>query len=209
MISLSLAGLTNEFFWISSLFTAIRRGRPTKYSYISRSSKSFTTQYDLIAVLTQLERSIRPPLTTFSASSSSNPVLQGPPSFYHQICSVFMSTLEWARRVPMFVNLDVCEQYTVLRSRWSEMLMISAAQYKLQVETISMAYEIEANPALCNERKMQLNRSLRNFRESIWKLRNLEEAEYACLKTILLFSPGKPLFFSHKIFLSWTGEFSY
>lgn len=113
-----------------------------------------------------------------------------------------MSTLEWARRVPMFVNLDVCEQYTVLRSRWSEMLMISAAQYKLQVETISMAYEIEANPALCNERKMQLNRSLRNFRESIWKLRNLEEAEYACLKTILLFSPGKPLFFSHKIFLS-------
>lgn len=91
----------------------------------------------------------------------------------------------------MFNNLDVCEQYMVLRSRWCEMLVVSAAQYKLHIEGIPIAFEVDANPAFCNERKMQLKRSLRNFQECIWKLRGLEEAEYACLRTILLFSPGK------------------
>jgi len=80
------------------------------------------------------------------------------------------------------------------------MLAVGAAQYKLHIEGIPIAFEVDANPAFCNERKMQLKRSLRNFQECIWKLRGLEEAEYACLRTILLFSPGKVfsvLLFSH------------
>ncbi|XP_001636010.2 COUP transcription factor 1 [Nematostella vectensis] len=163
---------------------AIRRGRPTKYSYISRSSKSFTPQYDLISVLTQLERSIRPPVPYPSSGLQSSPV-----SMYHRVCSILVSTLDWSRRVPMFANLDVCEQYSVLRSRWCEMLIVSAAQYEVHIDGIPLAYEVEMNPGFCNEKQIQLKRSLRNFQESVWRLRGLEEAEYACLKTIILFSP--------------------
>ncbi|XP_020631389.1 nuclear receptor subfamily 2 group F member 5-like [Orbicella faveolata] len=161
---------------------AIRRGRPTKYSYLSRSSKSFTSQYDLITLLTQLERSARASITDALSSTT----LKSSPC--HKVWTLFSATLEWAKQVPMFSNLDICEKYAMLRCCWSDLFILVAAQYDLQIDSVALAYEIETCAGMCNERKLRLKQTLANFHECLLRLRGLEEAEYACLKVMVLFS---------------------
>lgn len=170
---------------ISVFISAIRRGRPTKYSYLSRSSKSFTSQYDLITLLTQLERSTRASIT----AAPSSPTLESSPC--HKVWTLFSAALVWAKHVPMFSNLDICEKYAMLRCCWSDLFILIAAQYDLQIDSVALAYEIETCAGMCNERKLRLKQTLANFHECLLRLRGLEEAEYACLKVMVLFSSGE------------------
>ena len=170
---------------MSSFVSAIRRGRPTKYSYLSRSSKSFTSQYDLITLLTQLERSARASIT----AAPSSPSMESSPC--HKVWTLFSAALKWAKHVPMFSNLDICEQYAMLRCSWSDLFILIAAQYDLQIDSVALAYEIETCVGMCNERKLRLKQTLANFHECLLRLRGLEEAEYACLKVMVLFSSGE------------------
>ena len=90
----------------------------------------------------------------------------------------------------MFANLDICEQYAMLRCSWSDLFILMAAQYDLQIDSVALAYEIETCTSMCNERKLRLKQTLANFHECLLRLRGLEEAEYACLKVMVLFSSG-------------------
>lgn len=164
--------------------SAIRRGRPTKYSYLSRSSKSFTSQYDLITLLTQLERGSRASIT----AAPSSPTLESTPC--HKIWTLFSAALKWTKHVPMFSNLDICEQYAMLRCCWGDLFILVAAQYDLQIDSVALSYEIETCAGMCNERKLRLKQTLASFHECLLRLRGLEEAEYACLKVMVLFSSG-------------------
>lgn len=172
---------TQYFLFIS----AIRRGRPTKYSYLSRSSKSFTSQYDLITLLTQLERSTRAAIT----AAPNSPNMKSSPS--HKVWTLFTAALKWVQHVPMFANLDICEQYSMLRCCWSDLFILIAAQYDLQIDSVALAYEIDTCTGMCNERKLRLKQTLANFHECLLRLRGLEEAEYACLRVMVLFSSGE------------------
>ena len=109
----------------------------------------------------------------------------------HKIWSLFTAALEWAKHVPMFANLDICEQYAMLRCCWSDLFILIAAQYDLQIDSVALAYEIETCTSMCNERKLRLKQTLANFHECMLRLRGLEEAEYACLKVMVLFSSGE------------------
>ena len=91
----------------------------------------------------------------------------------------------------MFANLDICEQYAMLRCCWSDLFILIAAQYDLQIDSVALAYEIETCTSMCNERKLRLKQTLANFHECMLRLRGLEEAEYACLKVMVLFSSGE------------------
>lgn len=91
----------------------------------------------------------------------------------------------------MFSNLDICEQYAMLRCCWSDLFILVAAQYDLQIDSVALAYEIETCAGMCNERKLRLKQTLANFHECLLRLRGLEEAEYACLKVMVLFSSGE------------------
>ena len=91
----------------------------------------------------------------------------------------------------MYANLDICEQYAMLRCSWSDLFILIAAQYDLQIDSVTLAYEIETCAGMCNERKLRLKQTLANFNECMLRLRGLEEAEYACLKVMVLFSSGE------------------
>ena len=91
----------------------------------------------------------------------------------------------------MFSNLDICEKYAMLRCCWSDLFILIAAQYDLQIDSVALAYEIETCAGMCNERKLRLKQTLANFHECLLRLRGLEEAEYACLKVMVLFSSGE------------------
>lgn len=91
----------------------------------------------------------------------------------------------------MFANLDICEQYAMLRCCWNDLFILIAAQYDLQIDSVALAYEIETCTSMWNERKLRLKQTLANFHEYMLRLRGLEEAEYACLKVMVLFSSGE------------------
>ena len=78
----------------------------------------------------------------------------------------------------------------MLRCCWSDLFIITAAQYDLQVDSVALAYEIETCGGMCNERKLRLKQSLASLTECMLRLRGLEEAEYACLKVVVLLSSG-------------------
>ena len=109
----------------------------------------------------------------------------------HKVWTLFTAALKWVQHVPMFANLDICEQYSMLRCCWSDLFILIAAQYDLQIDSVALAYEIDTCTGMCNERKLRLKQTLANFHECLLRLRGLEEAEYACLRVMVLFSSGE------------------
>lgn len=109
----------------------------------------------------------------------------------HKVWTLFTAALKWVRHVPMFANLDICEQYSMLRCCWSDLFILIAAQYDLQIDSVALAYEIDTCTGMCNERILRLKQTLANFHECLLRLRGLEEAEYACLRVMVLFSSGE------------------
>lgn len=114
---------------------------------------------------------------------------------------LLVSIAEWAKNIPFFSEFTLPDQSILLRSCWSELFILNAAQHcspfhMAQPLTISALTPPSSTDllAVTNNGPMAFDsvEHLRLFEEQVEKLKNLhiDSAEFCCLKAIILFNPG-------------------
>lgn len=58
---------------------------------------------------------------------------QGPESIYESAAKLLFLTVKWARSIPSFLQLSFNDQSILLEDSWSELFVLSAAQWTLPV----------------------------------------------------------------------------
>ncbi|XP_061819592.1 COUP transcription factor 2-like [Nerophis lumbriciformis] len=104
---------------------------------------------------------------------------------------MLFSAVEWARHIPFFPDLQVCDQVALLRLTWSELFVLNAAQCAMPVHVAPLlaAAGLHASP-MSAERVVAFVDHIRVFQEQVEKLKvlHVDSAEYSCIKAIALFT---------------------
>ncbi|XP_061877053.1 COUP transcription factor 2-like isoform X2 [Entelurus aequoreus] len=104
---------------------------------------------------------------------------------------MLFSAVEWARHIPFFPHLQVCDQVALLRLTWSELFVLNAAQCAMPVHVAPLlaAAGLHASP-MSAERVVAFVDHIRVFQEQVEKLKvlHVDSAEYSCIKAIALFT---------------------
>ena len=107
---------------------------------------------------------------------------------------LMFSSVEWARNIPGFPELQVTDQVALLRLVWSELFVLNAAQCNmpLHVAPLLAAAGLHAAP-MAADRVVAFMDHIRIFQEQVEKLKALhvDAAEFSCMKAIVLFTTGK------------------
>lgn len=131
---------------------------------------------------------------------------------------LLFSTVEWARNIPFFPELPSADQVALLRTSWSELFVLNAAQCAMPLPAAPLLAAAGLHAAastacggigstgivaggapgsgggpvaIAPERVVAFMDNVRVFQDQIEKLRALrvDAAEYSCLKAIALFTP--------------------
>lgn len=100
---------------------------------------------------------------------------------------LLFSAVEWAKNIPFFPDLQLCDQVTLLRFGWSELFLLNASQSAVPIHASPLLTATSGSgplPVLVDQ--------IRVFQDQVEKLRTMrvDSAEYSCLKAIVLFSSG-------------------
>ncbi|OXB64326.1 UNVERIFIED_CONTAM: hypothetical protein H355_013626 [Colinus virginianus] len=105
---------------------------------------------------------------------------------------LLFSAIEWAKGIPFFPDLQLSDQVALLRSGWSELFVLNAAQCSMPLHAAPLlaAAGLHAAP-MGAERVVAFMEHVRGLQEQVERLKALrvDAAEYACLKAAALFSP--------------------
>ncbi|KAA0186360.1 Tailless [Hyalella azteca] len=117
------------------------------------------------------------------SAESSAPCSVMQENVYETAAKLLFFGVKWARSIPSFTQLSLKDQALLLEESWSAMFLIGAAQSGLPVqEALQLAGE-DARGA--REYRLLLE---------VWqrfKLLQVDPTEYACLRAIVLFRPGR------------------
>ncbi|XP_037085000.1 photoreceptor-specific nuclear receptor-like [Pollicipes pollicipes] len=94
--------------------------------------------------------------------------------------------VRWAHTIPSFIQMSRLEQSALLEASWSELFVISAAQWPLVIDSPSEL------AAACGPRlQPELERQLAGLIDIIQRFADLkvDHTEYACLRALVLFKP--------------------
>lgn len=129
-------------------------------------------------------------------SSDRSPMVYQPPpeSVYESAVQLLYMSVTWARNIPTFLDLPFRDQAILLEEGWSELFVLSAAQFSLPVDMgplLSAAgLQVDKAPTDKIVAGMADIRLLQNV-VARFKRVQIDSTEYACLKAIVLFKPGK------------------
>lgn len=108
---------------------------------------------------------------------------------------LLFSVVEWARSVPCFPDLQVSDQVSLLRTNWSELFILNAAQSCMPLHVAPLLAAAAAGGGLhagplAADRVVAYMDHIRVFQEQVEKLKALrvDSAEYSCLKAVVLFN---------------------
>merc|ERR1712004_78620 len=108
---------------------------------------------------------------------------------------LLFSAVEWTKNIPGFPELQVNDQVALLRLVWSELFVLNAAQCNmpLNVAPLLVAAGLHGSP-MAADRVVSFMDHIRIFQEQVEKLKSLQvdNAEYTCMKAIVLFSTDAP-----------------
>ncbi|XP_043498754.1 protein dissatisfaction-like [Polistes fuscatus] len=124
---------------------------------------------------------ISPVSTEYTMSSFS---LLPTENVYEFAAKLLFFAVRWARSIHSFLQLPYHDQTILLEESWSELFVLTAAQWNFPVEESNLV------PAdLSTERREILVDEARRLRELLAKcsLLRVDHSEYACLKAIVLF----------------------
>ena len=107
---------------------------------------------------------------------------------------LLFSAVEWTKNIPGFPELPVSDQVALLRLSWSELFVLNASQCNmpLHLAPLLAAAGLHAAP-MAADKMLAFMDHIRIFQEQVEKLKSLQvdNAEYTCMKAIVLFSTGK------------------
>ena len=132
-----------------------------------------------------------------------------PEMVYESAIRVLYMTVKWVRNIPTFLDLPFRDQAILLEESWSELFVLSIAQWKLPIDTTSLLAASGMNADLHSRSDKLLGgmSDIRTLQSIITRFKNadIDQTEYACLKAIILFKPGKYDYdgFVFKRFMFW------
>nr|XP_003704913.2 PREDICTED: nuclear receptor subfamily 2 group F member 5-like [Megachile rotundata] len=105
-------------------------------------------------------------------------------NIYEFAAKLLFFAVRWARSIHSFLQLPYRDQTILLEESWSELFVLTAAQWNFPVEETTLVPN-----DLLSERKEVLVDEVRRLRELLGKcaLLRVDHSEYACLKAIVLF----------------------
>lgn len=106
--------------------------------------------------------------------------------------------VEWAKHIPHFTSLPVQDQVLLLRAGWNELLIAAFSHRSMEVrDGIVLATGLTVHRNSANQIGVGgiFDRVLT---ELVAKMREMkmDKTELGCLRTIILFNPGKYFFYS-------------
>ncbi|KAI4465265.1 nuclear hormone receptor [Holotrichia oblita] len=104
---------------------------------------------------------------------------------YESAAKLLFLSIKWARTIPSFLQLSYRDQSILLEESWSELFVLTAAQWALSVDEALLVSNAMAPTA----RHSVLEEDARKLREIISRLTLLrvDHTEHACLKALVLF----------------------
>ncbi|XP_057319130.1 protein dissatisfaction-like isoform X2 [Microplitis mediator] len=122
-----------------------------------------------------------PSLTDYGVSNQSFLLTE---NVYESAARLLFLAVKWARSIPSFLELSYRDQAILLEESWSELFVLTAAQWNFSVDESILVPLI-----LPTERKQILADELRRLRELLTRftILRVDHSEYACLKAIALF----------------------
>ncbi|XP_075213695.1 photoreceptor-specific nuclear receptor-like [Lycorma delicatula] len=125
------------------------------------------------------------PSTNFTELNSSYLALFPSESIYESAARLLSLSVKCARSIPSFMQLSPRDQSTLLEETWSELFVLSAAQWMLHVDEAFLVRGCLAPVS----RHLVLEEDARKLRETITKFSamRVDHTEYACLKALILF----------------------
>ncbi|XP_068733249.1 nuclear receptor subfamily 2 group E member 1-like isoform X1 [Montipora capricornis] len=115
-----------------------------------------------------------------------------PETLYESAVQLLYMSVTWARNIPTFLDLPFRDQAILLEEGWSELFVLSAAQFSLPVDMgplLSAAgLQVDKAPT---ERIVAGMADIRLLQNVLARFRRvqIDSTEYACLKAIVLFKP--------------------
>ena len=103
-------------------------------------------------------------------------------------------SVKWARNIPSFANLPFRDQVILLEEGWRELFIMGAVQWNMPLEVAPLlaaaGMHVDNTPA---EKIVATMADIRLLQEISSRFRSLQvgEAEFACLKAVVLFKAGK------------------
>ena len=111
---------------------------------------------------------------------------------FEGIRSSLLKVIEWAKRIPAFINLSLDDQVKLLKASWCEHCTLKlAARNGPKSENIVLGHGLACKKDRVED--PEVRRVLqRVFNEVAYWLDylNVDRVEMACLKGIILFNPG-------------------
>ncbi|KAJ8300714.1 hypothetical protein KUTeg_022233 [Tegillarca granosa] len=109
---------------------------------------------------------------------------------YETAARLLFMSVKWARNIPSFLQLPFRDQAILLEESWSELFILSAAQWSLPVDIGALlphaGLAVDGNGT---EKIALMITQLRLLQDNISRLTSLrvDATEYACLKALVLF----------------------
>ncbi|KAJ8917509.1 hypothetical protein NQ315_005558 [Exocentrus adspersus] len=106
-------------------------------------------------------------------------------NIYESAAKLLFLAIKWARTIPSFLQLSYRDQSILLEESWSELFVLTAAQWALPVDEAVLI----GNAVAPSSRHSALGEDARKLREIITRLNSLrvDHTEHACLKALVLF----------------------
>ncbi|XP_074605562.1 COUP transcription factor 2 [Brevipalpus obovatus] len=177
---------------------AVQRGRvpPSQHALPGHITPSLTNGESLngpyqlssfISLLVRAEPSRASPMSPYMRTSSIMTI----DSICELASELLFNAVRWARNIPFFPDLQVTDQVALLRLVWSELFVLNASQCSMNVTVAPLlaASNVHASP-FAADRVIAFMDHIRIFQEQVDKLKSLhvDDIEYSCLKSIVLFS---------------------
>ncbi|KAL4219654.1 hypothetical protein ACF0H5_022226 [Mactra antiquata] len=108
---------------------------------------------------------------------------------YETAAKILFMSIKWARNIPSFLALPFRDQAILLEESWSELFILSAAQWSLPLDINALMSALGFSVTDQSDRAMVLHSHIRALQEVILRFSALrvDSTEYACLKALVLF----------------------
>lgn len=120
----------------------------------------------------------------------------GQETVYECSARLLFMAVKWSKSLPSFANLPFRDQVILLEEAWSELFLLCAIQWSMPMESSPLLSTSEHAQNAPNGKATITLTDIRILQEIFGRFRvaQVDPAEFACLKAIVLFKPGQSCF---------------